>query len=231
MKAFFRSGDSGTSAYYAIRDLLIVVVGILGALWIESWWQGVQDRQEERQILESLRTEFIANRDQLVQIVSILKASTDAAENIHRLTLAPPPIDYENVLDKYIQSFMRTKRYDPRKGQLTSVISSGKLGLITNTELRARIADWPDLISDIEDNERMIWDRTINYLSPYLNKVASRWDKSAFETDAATLLEDRYFDNLLRENSVYVRSFIRESSDVMAATNRIIEMINLDLET
>jgi len=231
MKSFLRSSGENASMSDALRDLLIVVVGILGALWIDSWWQGVQDRQEERQILESLRTEFIGNRDQLVQIVSILNRSTDATEKIHRLTLAPPPNDYEIVLGEYIQSFMRTKRFDPRMGQLTSVISSGKLGLITNTELRARIADWPDLISDIEDNEKMIWDHTVNYVSPYLNTVASRWDKSAFETDAAALLEDRYFDNLLRENEVYILSFIRESSDVLATTNRIIEMINSDLDT
>ena len=123
MKSFLRSSGESASLSDALRDLLIVVVGILGALWIESWWEGVQDRQEGRQILDSLRTEFIANRDQLVQIVSILEASTEAAEKIHRLTLAPPS-DYETVLDEYIRSFMRTKRYDPRMGQLTSVISS-----------------------------------------------------------------------------------------------------------
>ena len=76
----------------------------------------------------------------------------------------------------------------------------------------------------------MIWNHSINYLSPYLNTVASRWDESAFEFDAARLLKDRYFDNLLRENSVYVRSFIWESRDVMAATNRIIELIDAELD-
>jgi ferric iron reductase protein FhuF len=229
MRTFFRSGDGGSSVSDAIRDFLIVVVGILGALWIEAWWQGVQESQEEREILENLRAEFVANRDQLVDIVSVLRASTEAAENTHKLTLGPLPNDYETILEKYIDSFMRKLRYDPRMGQLTSVISSGKIGLISNSELRARIADWPDLISDIEDNENMIWNHTMNFLSPYLNTVATRWDESAFETDAATLLKDRYFDNLLGENEIYVRSFVRESGDVLAATNRIIGMIDGEL--
>ena len=63
MKTILRSSPEGTFVRDAVRDLVVVVVGILAALWLEAWWQDLGDRREERQILEDLREEFAANAE------------------------------------------------------------------------------------------------------------------------------------------------------------------------
>jgi len=54
MKTILRPSGESSFLKDAARDLVVVVVGILAALWLESWWQERLDRNEEQQILAGL---------------------------------------------------------------------------------------------------------------------------------------------------------------------------------
>ena len=227
--SFFRSNGNQSFVSDALRDLLVVVVGILAALWIEAWWQDMQNRREERLILEGLQSEFLANRDQLLEISAIIERSADAAYGLHLLTFDPPADPMTGQVDKLLSNFFDKKRFDPRMGQLKSIINSGKLVLISNRNLRALIADWPDVVADLEDNEQMLWDHSVNRLFPYMSNVSSGWDESAFHFDDAAMFKSAEFDNLLSQDQLYAVAFVEEGDEVLAVTNRIIELINAEL--
>lgn len=75
MLKFFRSirkgllSDGKTSKYfkYAVGEILLVVIGILIALQINTWNQNRQDRIQKQQILVQLLNEYTNNLDQLNQ--------------------------------------------------------------------------------------------------------------------------------------------------------------------
>ena len=46
-------------------ELIIVIVGVIIALGIESWWSGLEDAKRERTHLDALHGEFVANLDSL----------------------------------------------------------------------------------------------------------------------------------------------------------------------
>ena len=137
----------------AIRDLVVVVAGILAALWLESWWQDQQDQIEERQILTSLKEEFQANQVQLKDRIETWTRARSRQVELHALMggeINEESIaEFRSIYRRYTGNGGRFF-FDPRQGQLTSVINSGKLGLISSPELRSLIADWPALIADHE---------------------------------------------------------------------------------
>lgn len=229
MRSLFRSDSSQSFLLDALRDLLVVIIGILAALWIDAWWQDQQDRREERLILEGLQEELRANRDQLMQISAIVEASADAALQLHLLTFDPPGDLGGSEVADLLSRFFDKKRFDPRMGQLTSVINSGKLVLISNRELRALIADWPDVVADLEDNEKLLWDHSVNQLFPFMNRMTSAWDESAFPFDESLVLRSPEFDNILAQDNTYAIAFVEESKEVLATTNEIIELIGVEL--
>ena len=121
-----------------VRDLVVVALGILIAIWVDDWVQDRADRQEEQQILTSLKEEFQANRDQLERVAKSWYRSQAATEQLLSITGSElTDEDLPSIRELTIDLDWRS--YDPRSGQLKSVISSGKLSLVSNAELRAHL--------------------------------------------------------------------------------------------
>ena len=58
MKTILRPSGEQYFLKDAIRDLVVVVVGILAALYLESAWQDRLDRKEEQQIICRHRSQY-----------------------------------------------------------------------------------------------------------------------------------------------------------------------------
>ena len=232
MKTILRPSGENSFLKDAVRDLVVVVVGILAALWLEAWWQGQQDRQEERAILESLRIEFQSNLEDLeIQIARWEELRTNT-EDIHRFMGGP--VNEETVAGFLEARSRRNPRsgglfYDPRYGQLTSVLNSGKLVLISNSELRALLADWPALVADHDTDETMLIGQQMGLLGELQAEYDLAWPDSRFESRAGELMMDRRFDHGLRTTYGLLSIMIREGQMIGDTTNRIIELIELEL--
>jgi type II secretory pathway pseudopilin PulG len=229
MKTLLRPSGEQYFLKDALRDLVVVVVGILAALYLESWWQDRQDRAEEAQLLSGLREEFIANRAQLQQNLAFW------SESFRTLNQARQFMDgnaSEMDTGQVINLFWGPDGppfFDPRTGQLKSLISSGKLGLIENADLRANLADWPDLVADL-DIEREIALHVV--VSGYIRRLSLYFalPERSIETRLGEMLADKelYVDlNLTRSN--LGRSF-DEGEIILQATDYIIALIDRELE-
>ena len=229
MKTLLRSSGNNTLAADALRDLIIVVVGILAALWLESWWQDRQDRAEELVILKGLRTEFVMNRAQLVDKMSAWNESAVATEHAHRLMGGPITEELTTEAREVFVIVDRMQFYDPTQGQLTSVMSSGKLGLVRNADLRARIADWPALVADLDIERSLAFYEITEGLRSVLNRHTSTWADSQFEFRVEALLADRDVDNHLGDWHQNLLRMTNEAELILAATDEIIELIDAEL--
>ena len=225
---------SGEDSFWkdAIRDLVVVVVGILAALWLESWWQDQADRREEQHLLVGLRVEFLANRTQMESRIETWQRARRQAGDLHELMGGP--ITEETLADfKSIHSRGNSNGgrffFDPRQGQLTSVINSGKLGLIENAELRSLIADWPALVAD-HDFDQKLWIQI--YMGPHgqlLSQHFPSWPDSQFEYPTAELMQNSVFDNSLEGVSSILGLMIREGIGIIEATDRIVSLIDAEI--
>lgn len=231
MKTILRKSGEHSFLKDALRDLIIVVAGILGALWIEATWQDYQDRQEEQAILADLRNEFQTNLDDLETRIAIWEEIRRNTEETHRFMGGP--VNEETIAGFQEARNRRDPRsgglfYDPRYGQLTSVLNSGKLGLIRNSELRAKIADWPTTVADHSTDENMLIGHQMGAFGELQAQYDRSWPDSQFESRAGELMLNRRFDHGLRVSYSLLSIMIREGRQILESTDTIIRLIDAE---
>lgn len=130
----------------------VVIVGsILLAFGIDAWWEERQEREEEQEILRGLESDFSANLRRLGQIAGLNGEYEDrllrfAEMGTEGWSLLPP-----DSLRLYAQALVATRTFDPRDGTLDGALSSGKLELIVDTELRNRLMEWKRHLMDADE--------------------------------------------------------------------------------
>jgi hypothetical protein len=143
----------------------VVIVGsILLAFGIQAWWDGLQEREEEREILIGLEAEFVDLQERLQRWTGynrwgarmLDQVLSDSASELQGAALDSAFIaaTVVNVLDQ--------------GGALEALLSSGRLELIRDWEIRARLAKWPDWLEDIHTNDLSARDFAMREIAPFL---------------------------------------------------------------
>jgi Family of unknown function (DUF6090) len=165
---------------YAIGEIVLVVIGILIALQINTWNEERKQHQEELQTLRQLREEFQANLVQLDEKISMRTAMVNAGTMLLNYHDNPSTIIRDSVV-VYLARTTVAPTFDPITNDL---ISGGRLYLIKNLELRSKLSKWPsDLVQVTEEEAAWIFILRNTYL-PYLYKhypvrniTAAKWNR------------------------------------------------------
>ena len=232
MRTILRSSTEGAFFRDAVRDLVVVVVGILVALWLESWWQDLGDRREEQQILEDLREEFAANAEELTDRLQTWRIVRQNKIDAHQLMGGPINDETVSALEEILNRSGAGGRFffDPRHGQLTSVINSGKLGLISNPDLRAMIADWPAAVADHDFDEDLFISHERTNIWGVERRYGANWPETNFTSRYDELMKNMEFDNSLGGSAGLLALMINEGNGILELTDDIIALIDSELE-
>lgn len=155
----------------AIVEMFVVVASILIAFGLDAWWQSREDREEEQMVLVALLEEMTAVKDAIEVQRSFHEAVSESIIRLKETTAARSIEIHPDTLDKLLADICwwgGESNYGT--GTLTSVITSGKLSLIQNEELRHRIGGWPRVVDDIVENEGFEFDNFKDSWMPYLTK-------------------------------------------------------------
>jgi len=145
-----------------------IVISILLAFSIDTWWDNRQDREEEKRILAGIKTELennlslieneIAYRNAVV--ASILKIFDASAGKIELTS---------DEFDRLLGDVTWWANVDYSRGLIDGLVQSGRLTLIENKKLRDAIASLPnryDVIRESEQNDQKV---TRDIVVPYIN--------------------------------------------------------------
>ena len=117
-----------------------IVVSILLAFWIEAWWSARQDRNDEIVILSSLLEEFRQIESVLERNDIFHNAMRSSAEELLALSIGRENPVSDGDIDRLLADI--TWQQTPESlstPELSSLISSGNLALISNAQLRRDI--------------------------------------------------------------------------------------------
>ncbi len=165
------SGKTGKYLKYAIGEIILVVIGILIALQLNTWNQNRLDRNEEALLLEAIAKKMDHNRFQHQRGLKRYSEVVNGARKL--IKLSGNPIHDSSKIDIEQSLFDIKNRFLMGKSNQISVydelIASGKLNLLRSEYLRQELTQLKanlQLLAAYENQQNNFVD---NHLSPALN--------------------------------------------------------------
>ncbi len=202
----------------------MITGSILLALALESWWGDLADGRAEAATLVSLEAEIASTRSQLLRSRGVHQTRCDAVQAL-RTTFGQ---DVESIDASRLGALTReaasVTTLDAPLGVLRGLISSGSLELISDADLRSRLAGWPSRLEDHGEAELYVLNVVRDQWVPWLvaNSVLTEdWGRGDAEppstTSARTLIgitRDREFQNLVMMQDYYCTFVLTESEQL-----------------
>lgn len=155
---------------YAIGEIILVVIGILIALQINTWNQNKQDRKHESEILNQLLQEYKSNLKQIDSKIALRKEVINSSlkllesrnTNIEKLNI--------DTINLFINRALYRPTFDPELGVSIELMNSGKLYLIANSSLRSKISSFSSSLLELKEEENILVNWTEERIFPFLIK-------------------------------------------------------------
>ncbi len=175
--------------YYAVGEVVIIIVGILLAVQINNYYQRLAAESEEQKILSNLKIEFEGNITDLKNHIRRLGVIRSKGDSILYFINNPEKINTAS-LNNCLGVLGNKGTFTPKVGITLSTINSGNLNLISTDSLRLLISGWPDWVKIINKNDTYHVDNLYQEYNPFLYKNFS--------------LRNRYWEWINPEHQLYL---------------------------
>ena len=198
---------------YAIGEIVLVVIGILIALQLNNLNEIDKAKDTEILYLNALHDEFSNN---LIEVERVMKLNAKGLAYANALLdkMGTSDLDLtEKVFDSLMyRTIVAEIQYRPSPGTLIELVNSGKLSIISNRELRLKLASWDGILTSVLFQEeehskpryKLIdlmnkWGNGRKSLKNALanNRFALEISNSPFKLSSKVLLKNIEFDNQL----------------------------------
>lgn len=154
---------------YAIGEIVLVVIGILIALQINTWNNEQIEKRQEQSVLIGLHETFSNNLDNLNGILDMSYAAFESSKTLLSL-MGPNASDYTTQeVDSLFYHMINYSTYDPSTGAVDNIINSGKLNIIQNEVLKVSISNWSGMLNDTKKDIDIANNHSFDVLMIYLN--------------------------------------------------------------
>ncbi|MDT0551770.1 DUF6090 family protein [Urechidicola vernalis] len=153
---------------YAIGEIILVVVGILIALQINTWNQDRISNNEEKAILKNIYTEFSKNKLEIDE--SVISLSECIKTN--KVLMSLFGINYEELKKEQTDSLIfysfEQRRFTPSENAIQDLIQSGKMRSLNNENLKYLIYEWSSRKDAMIESYNDMDDKINNSIVPFL---------------------------------------------------------------
>ena len=208
---------------YAIGEIILVVVGILIALQINTWNEQQNNNQKEQALLKEIHREFVDNKTQLDRITKLNKEallSCDSLLSKYPLQNDPSSVNY---LIRYMDRAFQNYTFNPTDGTINAIINSSTFNLIKNDTLRRYLISWNGLLEDyLEEEQNAII--LLHEVYPFLRNNITKNDP--FSAQNLKVATDFRVYNFLVDRKYDLQSVINATDDegLNEAINEIIRL-------
>lgn len=233
---------------YAIGEIVLVVIGILIALQINTWNENRKASNEEIKILTALKSDFKVSKDRIEETIKIQSKVMNYSQILIKIYEKQNKNEFQyfdthlDSLDNLISYGTSWYRAEPVTGAYNSLISAGKIDLLKNEELRHLLAQFiADFESGFEDQDTSmhLLNMLHNEIDHFILKIANnkfrrRYNYNSRKIDSLKIseslfLNDSFFGNLYLK-SVLENNRLNRQKQMLEKTNTILKIINQELE-
>jgi len=124
----------------ALGELIIVIVGVLIALSVDSWWEGRANRLEEAEHLVALRAEAEQNLAQLYVKIAGVERFTESTRTLIRILEGHQKAPSPDALVELTWSSFSFQEYVPQFTAYDNLLSTGSVRLLSDEKLKIELA-------------------------------------------------------------------------------------------
>ena len=224
-------------ARYAIGEIILVVIGILIALQINNWNEENKKQNEVNEYLTNLLREFKINQEDLKANITYHKFVSEKTTELSDLISPNPKEITSNKLDTLMFAVM----FYPEFTALTTLMTSDKLELVNDYELKNDIANWKLNYEEYRYNLKISYDQYThihefvlhNYQIKNIKHIKrDRFDsdKSLFPVDARSILSNPVFENQMKLRSLNAKFMYQGALKLYELQENLIKSIELKLQ-
>ena len=210
-------------------EAVVIVGSILLAFGIDAWWDGLQARGEELQLLAVLERDLLENQEELVRVRGILDDALTAGDAFSAATpvqLSQLPLDSARTL---LYGLGSAAAFTAFKGNL----DRADLSVLSSADLRAELASWVSHADDLAENgtrdmeavRGLALEADAGTLPLLGSAPGSRADAEAL----AVLRADAEFLALLEWKQALQRISVREALALEDVTIQVLGNIRLEI--
>ena len=149
-----KNNSTGKYLLYALGEVVLIVLGILAALWIDNWNQERQEANREQFYLSGLKEEFQVSLLKLDTLIAVNRNSYRTSEELlHRIPQAKSTEDEETISGLLVEALSYGTAYNPNNSLLNELINSGRMEILSDTELRKRLTSWESFVESVLHQE------------------------------------------------------------------------------
>ena len=212
-----------------LAEGVLIVTSILLALTADAWLEDRQNRSVERAELEGLRQQLVESREILLATIAVDELGLAATESL--ISAAEAGEGGRTVVsDSIVRQLSETTLLDLPLSRVQSLLSSGRLVLIRDGDLRAAIAGWPTVAVSPREPATRRRDFWQTALIPSLRRghdLGTWLDVFEAPTGASVTLEpDVELTNLFREKRFYDTVTLLAEREVLAQLENLLDRID-----
>jgi hypothetical protein len=231
--------ENKTSKYfkYALGEILLVMIGILLALQINSWNQKRLDRIEEKNILSNLHDEFLENKRLSTNNIASIGGAMKANIEIMNLMGSSDDELQKHNLDSLFYSSLPAAQFTSSSQSILNITQGGRMNIIKDKNIIKLLYQWQAQLEAVNIRERALDDWSYDQILPIMSKYISlkemdmngnyEWSgKSKLKKSYNPLFQSLEYENLL-DNFLFLHQMNkREIEKADAIIDQIIEITN-----
>lgn len=137
---------------YAIGEIVLVVIGILIALSLNSWNNNRLDRIAEKRYLESFKNDIELQLERLERLDILLSEKIDYAESLLANYQETESFRKVDSFSYKMSKLMGTSAFPNINTTFSEINSSGQIGIIRNDSLRQQLIDFYQFNDSFENS-------------------------------------------------------------------------------
>ena len=183
------------AVFRGFAELFVIVIGVLIALWADQWLAHRIDERTEREYLVALNEDTSVSLRRLDVNLQQISRFRDAASNLSSLPIEGPYPANKELIDLLGLALFELDFFDHRLSTHQDLQTTGRLGLISSSEVRRSLAEVDTMLADVQASQSDLIGVQSTIVDPFL---ARRTDLSAVAksgyaaTDTGELSEAGY---------------------------------------
>ena len=218
---------------YALGEIVLVVIGILLALQINTWNTNKNNRAKEQLYLQSFYNDIQTNLSQLDRVINKSRATINAADSLLRYTQGKLEI---NNVGKVQDLVMKSSGYTiflSQEGTINDIFGSGDLSLIQNDSIRKVMVNWTARLKYLREFEDLGKKNQLKYMDYLANRIPMYQrgiDQEFMNQKAIGKLKDDYrYLNLVADQKRLARILNRLYSGIRDGMGDFLELVSQNL--